>query len=182
MAKTPRTNRRASPATCALVGLAVCSCTGPRLLVEDRGKHDVFLDGRRIYDDEIKFRYYGTTRWDALPADRDGALDWTLRPASQEVAITPPAPAWLFPLDFPLEMLAWTFGSARPTTVSTTLREALPKALAAAEPGDAVLWSPAFASFDQYPNFRARALEFHALLAAATTGSTPPASSASGAM
>ena len=50
------------------------------------------------------------------------------------------------------------------TTVSATLREALPKALAAAAPDDAVLWSPAFASFDQYPNFRARALEFHALL------------------
>jgi UDP-N-acetylmuramoylalanine--D-glutamate ligase len=52
-----------------------------------------------------------------------------------------------------------------PTTVSPNLREALPRALAAAAPGDAVLWSPAFASFDQYPNFRARALEFHALLA-----------------
>ncbi|MFY9344160.1 MAG: UDP-N-acetylmuramoylalanine--D-glutamate ligase, partial [Planctomycetota bacterium] len=52
-----------------------------------------------------------------------------------------------------------------PTTRSATLREALPKALAATAPGDALLWSPAFASFDQYPNFRARALEFHALLA-----------------
>jgi UDP-N-acetylmuramoylalanine--D-glutamate ligase len=50
-------------------------------------------------------------------------------------------------------------------TRSVTLREALPKVMAAAAPGDAVLWSPAFASFDQYPNFRSRALEFHALLA-----------------
>ena len=56
-------------------------------------------------------------------------------------------------------------GAAVPTTVSTTLRQALPKALQAARPGDAILWSPGFASFDQYPNFRARALEFHALLA-----------------
>ena len=63
------------------------------------------------------------------------------------------------------EPLAQALGGAVPTTVSTTLREALPKALAAAAPGEAILWSPAFASFDQYPNFRARALEFHALLA-----------------
>jgi UDP-N-acetylmuramoylalanine--D-glutamate ligase len=66
--------------------------------------------------------------------------------------------------------LADAIGRKVPTTVSTTLREALPKALAAAKPGDAVLWSPAFASFDQYPNFRARALEFHALLAEARAG------------
>ena len=51
-----------------------------------------------------------------------------------------------------------------PTAAHATLRQALDAALAAARPGDAVLFSPAFASFDQYPNFRARALEFHALL------------------
>ncbi len=51
-----------------------------------------------------------------------------------------------------------------PTTSHEFLRDALAAALAAARPGDAVLFSPAFASFDQYPNFRARALEFHSLL------------------
>lgn len=50
------------------------------------------------------------------------------------------------------------------TTSNETLAEALRAALGAARPGDAVLFSPAFASFDQYPNFRARALEFHSLL------------------
>ena len=44
------------------------------------------------------------------------------------------------------------------------MRDALDTALAGAQPGEAVLFSPAFASFDQYPNFRARALEFHAAL------------------
>ncbi|MBK8100922.1 MAG: hypothetical protein IPK26_27880 [Planctomycetes bacterium] len=48
-------------------------------------------------------------------------------------------------------------------TAHTTLAEALTAAFAAAAPGDAILFSPAFASFDQYPNFRARALEFHPL-------------------
>ncbi len=52
-----------------------------------------------------------------------------------------------------------------PTTVQNTLAEALNAAFATAAPGDSVLFSPAFASFDQYPNFRARALEFHAWLA-----------------
>lgn len=61
--------------------------------------------------------------------------------------------------------LAAALAGRVPTTVAVTLREALAHALAAAVPGDAILWSPAFASFDQYPNFRARALEFHALIA-----------------
>lgn len=64
------------------------------------------------------------------------------------------------------EPLAAAIGGAVPTTTSGPLRLAFARAMAAAAPGDAVLWSPAFASFDQYPNFRARALEFHALLAA----------------
>lgn len=51
-----------------------------------------------------------------------------------------------------------------PTTSHQTLKEALAAALATAAPGDALLFSPAFASFDQYPNFRSRALEFHALV------------------
>ncbi len=65
----------------------------------------------------------------------------------------------------PLAAALQALGTTAPTTVSVTLREALQQAVAAARPGDAILWSPAFASFDQYPNFRARALEFHALLA-----------------
>jgi UDP-N-acetylmuramoylalanine--D-glutamate ligase len=54
--------------------------------------------------------------------------------------------------------------SSIPTTSHELLRDALSAALSTAQPGEAVLFSPAFASFDQYPNFRARALEFHSLL------------------
>ena len=54
--------------------------------------------------------------------------------------------------------------STIPTTGHETLNEAFKAALLTAKAGDTVLFSPAFASFDQYPNFRARALEFHALL------------------
>lgn len=53
-----------------------------------------------------------------------------------------------------------------PHTVQERLGDALTAAFAAARPGDAILVSPGFASFDQYPNFRARALEFHAWLTA----------------
>jgi UDP-N-acetylmuramoylalanine--D-glutamate ligase len=68
---------------------------------------------------------------------------------------------------------AHVFGAARDPfsercTITNTrhenLRDALQAAMDCALPGDAILFSPAFASFDQYPNFRARALEFHSLL------------------
>lgn len=72
---------------------------------------------------------------------------------------------------------------AAASTVATTgherLHDALDAALAHAKPGDAVLFSPAFASFDQYPNFRARALEFHSAVrerrAGRETGHEPSA-------
>jgi UDP-N-acetylmuramoylalanine--D-glutamate ligase len=51
-----------------------------------------------------------------------------------------------------------------PVTRQRTVREALTAALAAARPGDTLLFSPAFASFDQYANFRERARDFHAWL------------------
>lgn len=50
-------------------------------------------------------------------------------------------------------------------TVHDRLPAALDAARQAARPGSQILFSPAFASFDQYPNFRARALEFHHWLA-----------------
>ena len=45
----------------------------------------------------------------------------------------------------------------------STLKEAVTAAFQGAAPGDLVLFSPAFASFDAYPNFRARAAEFQRL-------------------
>lgn len=62
-----------------------------------------------------------------------------------------------------------------PTSVHDRIQGALDAALAAARPGDALLWSPAFASFDQYPNFRARALEFHQWLATRRGGAAAAA-------
>lgn len=52
-----------------------------------------------------------------------------------------------------------------PVTAHDRLTDALDAAWASAAAGDAILFSPGFASFDQYPNFRVRAEAFHAWLA-----------------
>lgn len=124
--------------------------------------------GVRIYDNGVSTEVESTRS--ALQALR-GRVHWLGGGKSKDgdyatvaLAVSPHVvSAHLFGAS--AEPLAKELAGTVPTTVSTTLREALPKALAAAAPGDAILWSPAFASFDQYPNFRARALEFHALLA-----------------
>ena len=59
-----------------------------------------------------------------------------------------------------------TAAPALVATRSERLEQAAEQALATARAGDALLFSPAFASFDQFPNFRARALTFHDWLAA----------------
>jgi UDP-N-acetylmuramoylalanine--D-glutamate ligase len=48
-----------------------------------------------------------------------------------------------------------------PVTAHAALEQALAAALAVARPGERVLFSPAFASFDQFANFRQRGQAFH---------------------
>ena len=47
-----------------------------------------------------------------------------------------------------------------PTTIHEDLGDALDAAYRECRAGDAILFSPAFASFDQFPNFQARAAHF----------------------
>ena len=98
--------------------VAAPACTGPALHLENPDDHTVFLDGVQTKAGTKPFRYYGSTRWDALPADRDGKLDLAHRPTSQHVEIPPPANPWLFPLDFPLELLS-RLVAGRPDTTTT---------------------------------------------------------------
>ncbi len=51
-----------------------------------------------------------------------------------------------------------------PCQVRKDLQQAVDLAFQDTRPGDTILFSPACASFDAYPNFRARALEFRQLL------------------
>lgn len=91
---------------------AACACTGPSLHIDNPGAHPVYLDGKADARHEVPFRYYGTTRWDAEPADvlerPTGPLvpDWRHLPTSRSIELPPPASPWIFPLDFPLELLA----------------------------------------------------------------------------
>ncbi|MCB9877584.1 MAG: UDP-N-acetylmuramoyl-L-alanine--D-glutamate ligase [Planctomycetes bacterium] len=130
-------------------------------------------EGVRIYDNGVSTEVDSTRRALATLQALGGRVHWVGGGKSKDGDHAAVARAIA-----PLAGSAQVFGAAAapfaaavaqeqlplPTAAHATLRQALDAALAAARPGDAVLFSPAFASFDQYPNFRARALEFHALL------------------
>lgn len=103
---------------------AACNTPGPRLRIENPEHHDVFLDGRRVATErdpdapfdpdalpdgiaEVPFRYYGTTRWDVLPTvtEDSGVPKFDREPGSAAVTMAPPASPWLFPFDFPAELV-----------------------------------------------------------------------------
>ncbi len=94
----------------ALLGGA--ACTGPALHIDNPERHPVFVDGVAVPRAQaaptttLPFRYYGTTRWDAVPAEREGRSDFTHRPASESVVTEPPLTGWLFPLDFPVDLVS----------------------------------------------------------------------------
>ena len=92
------------PIAVALGLLAFAACTGPATHIHNPDGHRVFVDGLETTKTELAFRYYGTSRWDATPADKNRKPDWELLPASQPLELPPPASPWLFPLDLPLEL------------------------------------------------------------------------------
>jgi hypothetical protein len=83
---------------------AATACTGPSTHVHNPDGHRVFVDGQALASERLPFRYYGTSRWDADPADTARGPDWSLQPASGRIDLPPPASPWLFPLDLPLEL------------------------------------------------------------------------------
>lgn len=124
-------------------------------------------EGVRVYDNGVSTEVESTRS--ALAAI-DGRVHWIGGGKSKDgdyatvaAAVAPKiASAHLFGAS--AAPLALALGDQVPVHAHTTLQQALASAFATARAGDAVLFSPAFASFDQYPNFRARALEFHAWL------------------
>jgi UDP-N-acetylmuramoylalanine--D-glutamate ligase len=126
------------------------------------------LDGVRVYDNGVSTEIESTrSAFAALP----GTVHWVGGGKSKDgdfrtVAdgvLPGAASAHLF--GAAAEPLAACLQGRIPVTRSVRLLDALDAALAAARPGEALLFSPAFASFDQYPNFRVRAQEFHRWLA-----------------
>jgi hypothetical protein len=98
------------------------ACTGPATVLHNPDGHRVFVDGVEVAapkpgkdtdlppgEQRLRFRYYGTSRWDAAPADVDGRPDWDLQPASAPIELAAPVSPWLFPLDFPLEIARRAF-------------------------------------------------------------------------
>jgi hypothetical protein len=109
-----------------LAAIAAGACHGPSLHLDNPDAHPVFVDGVRLpaADDGVHtlpFRYYGTTRWDAVPKDLDGDADWELAPASAAVVVAPPASPLWFPLDLPLEIGSWLLHGQPATRAAVVL-------------------------------------------------------------
>ncbi|MFT4841068.1 MAG: hypothetical protein ACJAQZ_002537 [Planctomycetota bacterium] len=102
------------------------ACTGPQLHIDNQGEHQVFIDGRRTNAKSLPFRYYGTSRWTALPQipEVNGVPAFDRNPHTETVVILEPSNPWLFPFDFPLEALHWLFlgQSDQTVTVSTPMK------------------------------------------------------------
>ncbi|MGE3173509.1 MAG: UDP-N-acetylmuramoyl-L-alanine--D-glutamate ligase [Planctomycetota bacterium] len=151
------------------VGLALASAAPLPFRLQLIAVHD----GVRIYDNGVSTEIESTRsalgaidgpiRWVAGGKSKDGDYRAVAAATGGRIASAHLFGAAAAPL---ARELPTALPTALPVTVDDRLTAALDHALAACRPGDALLFSPAFASFDQYPNFRARALEFHRWLAA----------------
>ena len=110
---------------CALLAPA---CRGPALQLRNTSaelgaNHRTFVDGIEQHTEILPFRYYGTTRWDALPAEQleNGIPTFAFRPASGRVTIAPPASLWLFPIDFPIELVDYLLHGPRDRSVAVAV-------------------------------------------------------------
>jgi UDP-N-acetylmuramoylalanine--D-glutamate ligase len=178
-------NVLAAFAAAALLGAPRAAC-GKALATASPLRYRLQLvlqrDGVRIYDNAVSTEVQSTLV--ALQALR-GPIHWIGGGKSKDGDFAAVADAVA-----PRIASAHLFGTAAgpmhallagrvPATAHDALPDALDAAWSAARPGDALLFSPAFASFDQYPNFRARAERFHAWLArrrpAAAIGRAMPA-------
>jgi len=105
------------------------ACKGPHLHIVNPGEHTVFLDGYRIHDEVIEFRYYGTSRFDTLPRVREehGVPQFEHIPSTEQVVIPEPSSLWLFPIDFALEVIDRAVVGRRDQTVTIIAVEKPPQ-------------------------------------------------------
>lgn len=128
------------------------------------------IDGVRVYDNAVSTEVESTRQALATLARQGQRVHWLGGGKSKDgdhgkvarMVAEHAASAHVF--GAAATPFAGAMQAAVPTSAHDALADALAAAMQQARPGDAVLFSPAFASFDQYPNFRARALEFHRLL------------------
>ncbi len=139
--------------TAALL-LACASCKGPQLHFINPDEHHIFVDGRRVRANKIDldktpeevpeevpdeagdanfrslgFRYYGTSRIDTVPLVREehGVPQFEHVPSSEQIVISEPWSPWLFPIDFPLEVLGRAFLGRGDQTVTIVAVEKPPE-------------------------------------------------------
>ncbi len=117
---SPLATRLAAPLA-TLLALLAGACQGPALAIDNAEGHPVFVDGVATSATQLPYRYYGTTRCDALPRDRDGWANFDQGATSVWIEIAPPAPPWLFPLDLPWELLRWLGEPGSPAAVRVEL-------------------------------------------------------------
>jgi hypothetical protein len=77
----------------------------------------------------VNFRYYGTSRIDTVPLIREehGVPQFEHVPSSEQIVISEPWSPWLFPIDFPLEVLARAFLGRGDQTVTIVAVEKPPE-------------------------------------------------------
>lgn len=107
-----------------LFAIGLAGCSGPRLYIDNPEDHLAFVDGQRTEQESLAYRYYGTSRWSSLPRipEVNGVPDFDQSPEEGTVVIEPPASAWLFPLDFPLEVANWLIHGQKDQTVTIVAR------------------------------------------------------------
>lgn len=122
-------------------------------------------DGKRLYDNAVSTEIEST---ESAVRTLSGPIHWVGGGKSKDgdyarvaaALVDRIASAHLFGnAARPLEL---EFAGRIPVCRHERVEQALASAWERAARGECVLFSPAFASFDQYPNFRARAQEFHA--------------------
>ena len=114
----PPAGPRAGSALAVACAALSAGCTGPSTYLDNPGNHPVYVDGQAEPRTELPFRYYGTSQFDVVPADEARGADFGRRPERRTVVMPPPASLWLFPLDFPLEVVHWVFaGQNEPVVV-----------------------------------------------------------------
>ena len=119
--------------------VVAAGCRGPRVVIRPNPVDSaVFVDGAFVPTDAtlealshpagvrtIPYRYYGQLQVTALPAGErllevDAAPP---RPARQLVELSPPAPRWIFPFDFVVEMVTLPFAGMGDVEVDLQLAE-----------------------------------------------------------
>ena len=116
----------------ALALLASASCLGPTLSL-DASEQDasIYVDGEYVGTGSTTApqAYYGVAHVTIAPA-RTGVVEDVRTSERRSIELPPPAPRWLFPLDFFLEAFARGFGDA--AAVQVDLQVAAPTASLAA--------------------------------------------------